>query len=176
MDAYGNFTSLQDFTTGSVIQLTSYLDPDIVLDTHAVFDQWGDMTSTNVGVHRLSNGPTTTSHLIVDSAWEQDPSSDQFCLLFNQYGVVLSWAINGPRGFPLELVMVGSNVGPDYSKFTVDFVDGPWFALNTPDRTLVADISESGTAEGSPIIGFPWNGGANQIWRAQRVGTVPVQN
>lgn len=29
------------------------------------------------------------------------------------------------------------------------------------------DISESGTGEGNPVISFSWNGGANQIWRAQ---------
>ena len=51
--------------------------------------------------------------------------------------------------------------------FTVDFVDGCWFALNTCDRVLVMDIMQSRTDEGTPIIGFGWNGGNNQRWRAE---------
>ena len=50
---------------------------------------------------------------------------------------------------------------------TREFVEQCWFALNDPYHGAVVDISESGTGEGNPVISFSWNGGANQIWRAQ---------
>lgn len=59
----------------------------------------------------------------------------------------------------------------DYSIFTIDAVkgDGPWFALNNFNKKWVVDIKGGGNADKTPIISWDWNGGDNQIWRAETV-------
>lgn len=193
MDKYGNLTDRSEFSKDNLIRLVSYLDPDVALGVHASRPGWdmndieGSMSrcrklNASVGVHKISAGdPNFTSMLRASRrdgetftlAWENDP----FITLNTQYGgkPFLYWP-NGDQYEAKGKQMLLSNpmdqgegVNMIQNGFTIDFVDGCWFALNNPDHNLVADITESRTAENTAIVAFPWNGGHNQIWRAQTV-------
>lgn len=161
MDAYGNLTSVDEFF-GATIRLISYLDPDVAL---GVFPPDSDSLGAHcVRVYRLSSGDPSRTRLTAYSAspiaFSLSPSDD-----LSQY---LTWQ-TGANGLMLFQPMPDPGNGDLVfaPPFKVDFVQDCWFALNNFDRDSVVDISESGTAEGNAIISFPWNGGANQIWRAQ---------
>ena len=174
MDAYGNLTSVSEFSNGRRIRLISYMDPDIAFGLHASRPHGGgspfigeiEVLSLEylIGVQRLSSGGPDSSVLRAEAsggdtftlAWDADP------------GCLLSW---GDGSFQLsndKSPLEDMSQGPE-SRFTVDFVDGCWFALNNPDRNRVVDVSRFGTAERTPIIPFAWNGGDNQKWRAETV-------
>ncbi|MGH8082683.1 MAG: hypothetical protein ACREP7_19055 [Lysobacter sp.] len=161
MDAYGNLTSVEEFF-GANVRLISYLDPDVAL---GVFPPDADSAGAHcVRVHRLSSGDPDRTALMTYSvspiAFSLSPAND-----LSQY---LTWE-TGANGLMLLQPMPDPGNGDVVSgpAFKVDFVQDCWFALNDFNRDSVVDISESGTAELNPIISFPWNGGANQIWRAQ---------
>jgi len=73
------------------------------------------------------------------------------------------------EGLTNEQARTGHYSGDDILNFTGDWVDGCWFAFNNHDRTRVADVRDSYAAEGTPILGYRWNGGGNQLWRAHIV-------
>lgn len=162
MDAYGNLDSIGEFSGNKRIRLISYLDPDVAL---GVFPPTPDSSGWSVaGVHRLSAGSPGQTVMRVNAlgpgrfslAWDADTS---------QY---LSW--EGATSGQLILEQLsqpqdGDRVDPP--EFALDFVELCWFALNDPYHGAVVDVSESGTGEGNPVISFSWNGGANQLWRAQ---------
>lgn len=164
MDAYGNLTSIDEFSGNKRIRLISYLDPDVAL---GVFPPTPDSSGWSVAaVHRLSAGSGGQTLMRVNAlgrsafslAWDGDTS---------QY---LSWEGTASDQLVLEQLTQpqdGDHIAPP--EFAVDFVEQCWFALNDPYHGAVVDISESGTGEGNPVISFSWNGGANQIWRAQWV-------
>lgn len=175
MDAAGNLTDLSEFSNGRRIRLISYMDPDICMGVHARLNPPDDLHSpipvvrpkfiTQFGVQRLSAGdPDSTVFLArlgedgqnFGLAWAGDPNC------------VLEWE-GGTLGIRDNYApfMVMSD-GRD-ANFTLDFVDGCWFAMNVPDRTRVVDICGERTDDLTPIILHPWNGGANQIWRAEAV-------
>lgn len=193
MDKYGNLTDRSEFDKDVLIRLVSYLDPDVALGVHASRPGWdmndieGSMTrcrtlNSSVGVHKISAGdPTFTSMLRASRrdgetftlAWENDP----FIALNTEYGgkPFLYWPsgdkyeAKGKQMLLSNPMEQGEGANMVQNGFTIDFVDGVWFALNNPDHSLVADITESRTAESTAIVAFPWNGGQNQIWRAQTV-------
>ena len=175
MDPYGNLTSLSEFSNGRRLRLISYMDPDIAFGLHASRPQGGGATFPGeiadlsiaffIGVQRLSSGGPDSSVLRAEASagdtftlgWDADP------------GCLLCW---GGDAFELsndKSVLDDASQSPA-ARFTVDFVDGCWFALNNPDRDRVVDVSRFGTAERTPIIPFGWNGGDNQKWRAEAVG------
>lgn len=160
MDAYGNLTSIDEFL-GRSIRLISYLDPDVAL---GVFPPDADSNGAHcVRVHRLSSWDPNRTALMAyaagPTAFSLSPTDD-----LSQY---LTWE-TGANGLMLLQPMPDPGNGEIVfaPPFEVDFVQDCWFALNNFDHSQVVDISESGTAESNPIISFPWNGGANQIWRA----------
>ena len=194
MDASGNLTDRSEFSSGKLIRLISYLDPDVALGVHASRPGWDPANfeasmancrtlNSSVGVHRLSTGDPTSTMLraarrdanTFSLAWECDP----FTISAGDYPGMpfLFWPGSGDsyetRGKQLQLSnpmdRVSEGTSMMRSGFTVDFVDGCWFALNDTDHGVVVDITESRTAENTPIIAFAWNGGHNQIWRAQTV-------
>ena len=202
-DAYGNLTSIEDFTTDRPFRFISYLDPDIVLAC---------ATDRGPYVHRLSTATTWFNSLdqsvfctgsytrllgaataepghffLLPAAIDQDPAHPEHVALarayVQEYPMQLTWwefeteaevpVPYVPVAVPVEHIKRGGlsmalDAKPLRERmFTVDFVDGCWFALNTYDRRMVVDIAGGATAEGSPIILFPWNGGDNQRWRAE---------
>lgn len=161
MDAYGNLTRVDEFFARS-LRLISYLDPDVAL---GVFPPDDDSLGAHcVRVHRLSSGDPDRSVLMAYSAgpvaFSLSPGND-----LSQY---LTWQ-TGNNGLMLLQPMPDPGNGQLVfaPPFELDFVQGCWFALNNADHSCVVDVSESGTAQRNPIIPFEWNGGANQIWRAQ---------
>ncbi len=161
-DAFGNLLGIQDFTLYRQIRLHSYLDPDVVLACPL---------GGRVYVHHLSKGQAPEQTILVI----QPLRNNSFCLTVGKYGPPLIW-VSYNAGLKYGGVNIVPRVGnavvssPDEIIFTVDMLDGScWFALNNHDRTRVADVSKSDTTEGNPIIGFEWNGGDNQRWRAQIV-------
>jgi hypothetical protein len=58
-----------------------------------------------------------------------------------------------------------------YSIFTIDAVknDDTWFALNNFNKQWVVDVKGATTADKTPCISWQWNGGDNQVWRAETV-------
>lgn len=151
-DQFGNLNSLADFTTGRRIRFISYLGPDLALACK----------STVAYIHHLSvNGDFTVFTIT--------KTSEGFGL--NNHADLGWWSNDDGRGhsgvyvgYPNHMVTQPYDYG-----FTVDFVNGVWFALNNHDHTRVVDVKESDTTEGNQVIGFEWNGGDNQIWRAQLV-------
>lgn len=58
----------------------------------------------------------------------------------------------------------------DSSLFTTDSVkDGRWSALNTSNHSYVLDVKGGTTADNTPVLQWKWNGGDNQVWRAEMV-------
>ncbi|RDZ25970.1 hypothetical protein [Lysobacter silvisoli] len=162
MDAYGNLTSVEEFFNNRV-RFVSYLDPDVAM---GYFPPDADTNGAHCArVHRLSAGnPNQT-------VWTSSPASPESFSLSPDWAQYLTWQC-GAGGVLLTQPMADPGDGSLVfaPAFKVDFLQGDcWFALNDFDRDQVVDISESGTAEGNAIIAFPWNGGANQIWRAQAV-------
>lgn len=173
MDAHGNLTSLSEFSNGRRLRLISYMDPDIALGLHAARFTSSDSSfigevetlalESFVGVRRLSLGDDGATVLVAQGAagdtftlgWAADP------------GCLLVWG--GQFTLSNDRVALAATADDPATHFTVDFVDGCWFALNTPDRDRVADIEGGRTDERTPIIAFSWNGGSNQIWRAEAV-------
>jgi Ricin-type beta-trefoil lectin domain-like len=47
--------------------------------------------------------------------------------------------------------------------------DGRWFALNNDNHSYVVDVQGGATADNTPVLSWKWNGGDNQIWRAEIV-------
>lgn len=161
-DASGNLLGIDEFTTGRQVRFYSYLDPDVVLSMPVDSDQ--------ACVHRMSSGPAPT-HTIFTI--ERYPTLPQFTLTFTyepgwtQNLAWVSWDDGSDSGVWLRNRSGAPDRGPDMEIFTIDMVDSVWFALNNSDHSLVADVSGSDTGEGNQIIGYEWNGGHNQMWRAQ---------
>lgn len=178
MDAYGNLTTQDEFSDGHRIRLVSYLDPDISLGLHASRpgqQNARDLMAYSVGVGWSDYEDTTT--LLASSAGRPVvEGQEQF---FN-----LSWADDpwlqdhpdSPKSSlkwmdgQFEMTNAAHYDGTAETGFCVDFVEGCWFALNNVFRNRVVDIRESRRDRNTPIISFPWNGGHNQIWRAQKIG------
>lgn len=176
MDAYGNLTTQDELCAGHRVQLVSYLD-EIYLGLHASRPSQlnaRDLMAYSVGVGWDDNDAITllassAGHPVVegqeefftlswaDDPWLQDhPGSPKSCL---------AWTDDR-----FELTNAAHYDGTGQTGFCVDFVDGCWFALNNVFRNRVVDIRESKRDRNTPIISFPWNGGHNQIWRAQKIG------
>lgn len=168
MDAYGNFTSLDDFKTGQVVRLISYLDPMICMGFRSdpTTYTWTSTTTSpwDLVVRRLDGSDHDRDDerrwsIIVDETgfphlcWPPQPD------------VQLMW----DNGYELNLQNVTAEGGywysQDWLRFRPEWVDGCWFALNNPASDHVVDVSGSGVSVGNPIISFPWNGGDNQKWR-----------
>lgn len=184
MDASGNLTDVSEFSNGRRIRLVSRLDQDVVLGLHAswpprptgdgntflerVMRSVSPPLNSSVSVHRLSLGSNETTVLRADAvdggfklSWADQPG----CYLFwtdGQFGLFDDRSNTG---------VVASVLGAQSQDnvFTVDFVDGCWFALNNRDHGRVADVRGGSSDERTPIISFGWNGGDNQIWRAQAI-------
>ncbi len=195
MDGRGNLTDASEFRSGKLIRLISYLDPDIALGVHASRPGWNFADIENsmktcrklvssIAVQKVSSGDPHSTMLRASTrdpdtfslAWETDPfiiaeSNDYAGLPFVYWpGKGDSYESRGKQ-LALSNPMDPINQGRQMMRagFTVDFVDGCWFALNNSEHGVVVDISGSGTEENTPIIAFAWNGGHNQIWRAQTV-------
>lgn len=177
MDAYGNLTQLSEFSNNRRIRLISYMDPDIAMGVHATLNPPPVIESpipfvrpkflTQFGVQRLSLGDPESSVFV---AAMMPDTPELFSLGWaGDLDCVLEWG-GGTLGIRDNYApfMVMSD-GGQTCQFTVDFVDGCWFALNLPDRSQVVDIYEDRTEDRTPIILYPWHGGANQIWRAEAV-------
>jgi hypothetical protein len=173
MDAHGNLTDLSEFANGRRLRLISYMDPDIALGLHAARPSGGSgfigeigalALEAFIGVRRLSLGDDGATVLVAQAA-----QGDTFTLGWGaDPGCLLMW---GGGGFSLsnDRSPLDDAAGSAGAEFTVDFVDGCWFALNNPNRDRVVDIEGARTDERTPIIPWSWNGGANQIWRAEAV-------
>lgn len=184
MDAYGNLTDVSEFSDGRRIRLISRLDPDVALGLHAFWpprptgggsgfiDALARVVApplnASVSVHRLSIGDNATAVLRADAidggfslSWADQPgcflywTDGQFGLFDDRSGGGLIGAIAGPQSYD--------------KTFTIDWVDGCWFALNNHDHSRVADVRGGSSDERTQIVSFGWNGGDNQIWRAQAV-------
>lgn len=162
MDAYGNLTEISEFSGGRRIRLISYLNEDV-----AIGGSMGTMGWYALSVHNVSTGDPEQSIFVVHAA-----DRGMFTLDWGaQHGNWMSWegdASNTLQLEPLSDNLAGDRVNPP--EFTVDFVNGCWFALNDPKRYYVVDCSGSGTNAGNPITFWRWNGGNNQIWRAATIG------
>lgn len=173
MDAAGNFTSMADFKTGHVVRFTSYLDPNVILGMRGNPGAQGATSAAwDAVVRHVDDGGSVQEHtwlIVVDDAGMLRLG------YLDDDGMQLGW-VDSP-GFPTYMTMQDSRtpdgyvyvVDPDLTRFTIDWVDGCWFALNNHDRTRVIDVAESDTAVGANIIGFRWNGGDNQKWRCNEV-------
>jgi hypothetical protein len=153
MDAAGNLTDISEFCGDMIdIRLISYLDPDVAFGTSPL-----EGGTFYTAVRRLSAGSRGESIFIT-----QPEGSKRFALgRPDGRGYYVLPDEIGPR---LKIAPPGM-AGPKMF-FTIDFVDGCWFALNDYDRSQVVDVSGSGMDEGNPITMWPWNGGDNQKWRA----------
>lgn len=165
-DASGNLLGIDDFTNGRQVRFYSYLDPDVVMA----------LTPENphTCVHHLSSGavPRQTVFTIHKAPGRPQDRFELSVAFEPGWDVQLAWLAwddGSDSGTWLTNATGVPNQGPDMNVFTIDVVDGCWFALNNSDHTRVADVSGSGTFEGNEIIGFPWNGGPNQRWRAEIV-------
>lgn len=165
MDAYGNLTDISEFSGNRLVRLISYMDEDIAIGGFS--DSQGNYS---LGVHRLSAGNPEQSVFVADSG--QLGVLNNFALQWSPApGVFMMWGGDDATLLQLETFSDAGGWRPNSpSVLTVDFRDGCWFALNNLLKNRVVDCSGSGTGEGNPIIGFPWNGGSNQIWRAATVG------
>ena len=159
-DAYGNLLSQAEFANGVRIRLHSYLDSEnlvLALNLDGCF------------VHNLSSGlaPDTTIFTCdqIDGGFVLSQQEVEYG------GPLMVWWGPGAVYTPDALLSSDATQSgePSQRVFTVDFVNGCWFALNNYDHSYVADIYESDTTEGTTIQPYHWNGGDNQIWRAQIV-------
>ncbi|HEY0601055.1 hypothetical protein [Brevundimonas sp.] len=170
MDPYGNLTTSAELAGGRRIRLISYLDPDVAL---GCFDSSDGAGWPRLGVHRLSSGDPDRT--VFQTGRQPHFSEGDFYMIWtDEAGCVVS--MEGDSDGCLTCIPItGGDDGdpPDYPGFTADFVNGCWFALNDSLGIQVVDISESGTGEQNPVIAFKWNGGPNQIWRAQDVDFTP---
>ncbi|HEY6816803.1 MAG TPA: hypothetical protein VI168_14795 [Croceibacterium sp.] len=154
-DAYGNLLSQSEFADDVCVRLHSYLDSENLVLALALDGAF---------IHNLANGP-----LIDNTVFTCGQVDGGFVLSLQQAefgGPRMNWY---PWDKP-QFLLIENDFGGYYQSqfvFTVDMVQGPWFALNNYDHSRVADVKESATAEGSAVIAWGWNGGANQIWRAQ---------
>jgi hypothetical protein len=170
MDPYGNLTTAAELAGGRRIRLISYLDPDVAI---GCFDSSDGDGWPRLGVHRLSSGDP--GRTIFQSGRLPHFTEGDFYLIWpDEAGCVVS--MEGDSDGCLTCIPItGGDDGdpPNYPAFMVDFVNGCWFALNDPLGVQVVDVRESGTDEQTPVIAFRWNGGPNQIWRAQDVDFTP---
>ncbi|RZJ47129.1 MAG: hypothetical protein EON87_01990 [Brevundimonas sp.] len=182
MDASGNLTDVSEFSNGRRIRLISRLSSDVALGLHAFWPAptggsgfIGELSrlvapalNSSVSAHRLSLGGNETTVLRADAidggftlSWADQPG----CFLYwtdGQFGL-----FDDRAGTGLVASIVGAQT---YDKtFTIDWVDGCWFALNNHDHSRVADVRGGSSDERTQIVSFGWNGGDNQIWRAQAV-------
>ena len=154
-DANGNLTGIGDFIDGRRVRFQSYLDSaNLVLSVR----------DRGCCVHNLTNpSPSETIFTIAGA-------ENGYFTLRTAREVYLFWGY-GPPGRPARLTWYLAGMASEWSRFrfTVDMLDGCWFALNRVDREVVADVEYSRTAEGTPVIAYEWNGGHNQYWRAQLI-------
>jgi hypothetical protein len=168
MDAYGNITDISEFAGGRRVRFVSYLNPKV-----------------NIGVS--DSAPLTQPALVTTQSLDdstvfcaQTESPGRFSLISQAFWRrYVTWDPDDHDRLTVQDV----GAAPI---FTVDFVDGCWFALNNASKDRVVDVYR-GTENGGtwdtggdgqrppfyatiPIIAFAWNGGANQIWRANTTG------
>lgn len=170
MDAYGNLTDISEFNNSRAIRLVSYMNEDLAIGGFG-----GGLGGWyKLGIHHLSAGNDNQTIFLANGAgrgffslaWVGGP------------GNYVSWEGQADSTLLMEPLWRNNDphpVGQDGDRiplpmFTVDFVDGPWFALNDLRKDHVFDCSRSGQDEGNPIIPFRWNGGDNQKWRAATRG------
>ncbi|HEY1753149.1 MAG TPA: hypothetical protein VGG29_17970 [Caulobacteraceae bacterium] len=171
MDANGNLTDLSEFDGSRRIRLVSYMDENL-----AVGGFGGGLGGWyKLGIHHLSAGNPDQTLFLANGA---GPGAFSLAWVAAP-GNYVSWEGQGSDGALLLEPLAANNdphpVGQDGDRiplpqFTVDFVDGPWFALNDTRKDNVFDCSGSGQDEGNPIIPYHWNGGDNQRWRAATRG------
>lgn len=183
MDQYGNLTDVSEFANGRRIRLISRLDQEVALGLHsfwpapatggsgvigALIRSVAPPLNSSVSVHRLSLGSNDTAVLRADAvdggftlSWADQPG----CFLYWTDG---QFGLFDDRPQPSLLSSVMGDQSYDKT-FTIDWVDGCWFALNNHDHSRVADVRGASSDERTPIVSFGWNGGDNQIWRAQAV-------
>lgn len=169
MDAYGNLTSQDEFSNGRRIRLISYLGPDLALGAPAqmVNDPLNvPCVEGSVSLHHLSAGDPAETVLIanaVSGGFSLSPSGAPAAFLVAQDPLPPTWAAQ-----PITLMapeVANEEGGPP--AFAIQFVEGCWFTIG--QAGMVFDVCESGSAEGTQILGFGLNGGQNQIWRAEVV-------
>ncbi|WP_271068724.1 hypothetical protein [Caulobacter sp. NIBR1757] len=154
-----------------MIRLISYMDPDVCLARHTDppppevppgYSQPHPLSDT-AAVRRRSLGDAGNSQVLRVSPNGEGTfnlicgANDQLGLFFWQDGQVLMY--DNLAGWIEETDLL----------FSIDWVKGgpPWFALNNSSHSQVADISGGDTTQDNDILSWSWNGGANQIWRAE---------
>ena len=168
-----NLLKDSDFLNGTMVRFVSYIDPDIVLGLTAPRVQTYNNYLTNRGVgvrHRSKLGNSNEGvWMIASDQGTGLPASEcipGFQIVSNAQSNLYLTNIEN------NLYTALSDVQPpdvNCGFWFVDWVkDGTWFALNNKDHSRVFDISRSDTTEGNDVILFPWNGGDNQVWRAER--------
>lgn len=157
-DAYGNLLGQDEFANRVRVRFHSYLDSEnlvLALGDGGAF------------LYNLANGPRPD---ITSFCCTQTDGGFHMCLT-DTYGIsvggMLWWPLPSPAMLALETPLSGYR--PEQFIFTIDMVQSPWFALNNHDHSFVADVDKSATSQGTSILAWGWNGGANQIWRAQVV-------
>jgi hypothetical protein len=166
MDADGNLTTISEFDGSRPIRLISGMDSNLAIGGF----EGGLGGWYKLGIHHLSGGNPNQTIFLANGA---DPGTFSLAWV-GAPGNYVSWEGQGDHTLLMEPLAPNNDphpVGQDGDRiwlpeFTVDFLDGPWFALNNPGRDSVFDCSRSGQDECNPIIRFPWNGGSNQKWRA----------
>lgn len=155
-DANGNLIGIGDFVNGRRIRFHSALD-----SARLVLALRGDLGGC---VQHLPD------QLRIDTIFEIFGAENGHFRLRTLKSAELIWD-HTPRGTPTALNWYGPGHGTDWIdfRFTVDMVDRCWFALNRADRSVVADVDRSRTADGTRVLAWTWNGGENQKWRAQIV-------
>lgn len=177
MDAYGNLTELSEFSNNRRIRLISYMDPDLAMGVHATLNEQPPNDpiplvqpkyATRFGLRRVSGNEADATVFVAGLA----ETGDMFNLAWaRDLNCVVEWGeddgVLGLRDNYAPFMIMSDNGSTAH--FTVDFVDGCWFALNIPDRSRVVDVYEERTDDLTSLILYPWHGGANQIWRAEAV-------
>jgi hypothetical protein len=167
MDPASNLTTVWEFNNNYTLRLVSYIDPDVVLGG---FPPDADSQGYRCArVYRLSSGIDPKYSLLW--AWCPQPAYPYWIFIGpnDDHDQALSWSTNANDMMLLASIRYPPSPTPDFTMRPDFLVDGQcWFALNDSWLNHVADISESGTAQGNPIIKFTWNNGTNQIWRAER--------
>lgn len=170
MDAYGNLTTREDFSDGVIVRFVSRMDANVVIGYS--------------GLQVDGNGNVMDTMTVFAQHLPVDPQADNTRFVIRPTGDGVTFRLDlcdGPEGWQVwgmeyedytePLKVLPQNAG---TAFRVDFVQDCWFALNFADGSQVADIKECNPAQWTPIIMFPWNGGDNQIWRAEVAQPNPV--
>jgi hypothetical protein len=184
MDAYGNLTDISEFTHGRRFRLISYMNPDVAAGGFGDTSDFSLTAQFWMAVHRLSAGGDPAATIFVADQWDPGNFTLTWAGVPTWWGQTNPVYLDGTGGLPDHNNAAALNRIPTASvpranplsqleptpHWTVDFVYDCWFAFNRMDKQVVLDVCESDQTEGNAIIWFPWNNGANQIWRAATRG------